>query len=105
MLIIDKNSVSAIRQKLDNPKKIKEVTDDVAKMVEIKNALLWRSEAIAPCCGSLCSIASQLRQEVNLLESTLAALKNGDKAQTASLLEEYIHILEGSCEPSQPNYC
>ena len=105
MLIIDKDSVSAIRQKLDNPKKAKEVIGDVEKMIEIKNALLWRSEAIAPCCGSLCSIASQLGQELYLLENTLTALKNSDKVQAASLLEEYIHILEGSCASSQPNYC
>ena len=105
MFIIDKNSVSAIRQKLDDPDRAKEVISDVEKMVEIKDALLWRSEVIAPCCGSLCNISLQLRQEISLLNNTLASLKNGDKAQASSLLEEYIRILEGSCEPSQPKYC
>jgi len=105
MLIIDKDSVSSIRQKLDDLSRKQEVVDDVAKMLEIKQALLWRSEAIAPCCGSLCSIASQLNREVNLLENTLAALGGGDTAQAADLLEEYLHLLGESCESGQPDYC
>ena len=93
MLIIDKDSVTAIRQKLDDLSRKQEVVDDVKKMLEIKQALLWRSEAMAPCCGSLCSIASQLTREVNLLEHTLAALEGGDTAQAVDLLEEYLQLL------------
>jgi len=105
MLIIDKDSVSATKQKLAEPKKIKQAVKDIRKMLEIKEALLWRSEAIAPCCGSLSSIASCLSHEVNILENTLAALENGNTSQAADLLQEYITVLEASCEPSQPNYC
>ena len=105
MLIINKDSVNATRQKLVDPKKIKQAIKDVKKMLEIKEALLWRSEAMAPCCGSLCSISAHLTREVNILENTLSALENGNTAQAANFLQEYIQVLEASCEPSQPNYC
>ena len=105
MMIIDKDSVSATKQKLAEPKKIKQAVKDVRKMLEIKEALLWRSEAMAPCCGSLCNVSAQLTHEVNILENTLSALQNDNTAQAADLLQEYINVLEASCEPSQPNYC
>jgi hypothetical protein len=105
MMIIDKDSVSATKQKLAEPKKIKQAVKDVRKMLEIKEALLWRSEAIAPCCGSLSNVSAQLTREVNILENTLSALENGNTSQAADLLQEYIQVLEASCEPSQPNYC
>lgn len=103
MMIIDTQSVSATRRKLDSGN-LQEVIKDVKKMLEIKETLLWRSEAMTPCCGSLCSITAHLAREVELLEKTLAALEKGDKNQAARLLEEYANALEASCEPSQPNY-
>jgi len=105
MLIINKDSVNATRHKLDDSGKIQEVIDTVSKMLEIKQALLWRSEAMAPCCGSLCNVASRLTHEVDLLGDTLTALVNSDTTQAAELLEEYLRILEETCEPSEPNYC
>ena len=105
MMIIDKDSVTATRQKIADPKKIKQAVKDVKKMLEIKETLLWRSEGMASCCGSLSNVSAQLTREVNMLENTLAALENGNAAQAADLLQEYIQVLEASCEPSQPNYC
>ena len=105
MMIIDKDSVSAAKQKLDDPGKTQQVIHDVRRMLEIKQTLLWRSDAMAPCCGSLCSISSCLTHEVDILENTLAALENRDASQAADLLEEYVHILEANPEPSEPNYC
>ena len=105
MMIIDKETVSSTKQKIADPKKIKQAIVDVKKMLEIKEALLWRSEGMAPCCGSLSNISAHLTREVSILENTLSALKNGDTAQAAGLLQEYIDLLETSCEASQPNYC
>lgn len=105
MLIINKDSVTAIRQKLDDRGKMKEVIDDVRRMLEIKQTLLWRSDVAAPCCGSLGCITSQLTHELNILESTLAALENGDGMQADSLLEEYLNAIETSNEPSHSQYC
>jgi hypothetical protein len=105
MMIIDKDTISAIRQKIADPKKIKQAIGNVKKMLEIKEALLWRSEGMAPCCGSLSNISAHLTREVGILENTLSALETGNTAQAAALLQEYISVLETSCEASQPNYC
>jgi hypothetical protein len=105
MMIIDKDSVNATRQKIADPKKLKQAVKDVKKMLEIKETLLWRSEGMSSCCGSLSNISAQLTREVNMLKNTLTALENGDSVQAADLLQEYIQVLEASCEPSQPNYC
>ena len=105
MMIIDKDTVSVTRQKIADPKKISQAIKDVKKMLEIKEALLWRSEGMAPCCGSLSNISAHLTREVGILENTLSALENNNTAQATDLLQEYINLLETSCEASQPNYC
>ena len=105
MMIIDKETVSATRRKIADPKKLNEAVQDVKKMLEIKNALLWRSEGMAPCCGSLSNVSAYLTREVSQLENTLAALENGDKTRASDLLREYIGLLEKSCETGEPNYC
>ena len=104
MLIINKDSVNAVKQKLGDVGKTREAIDDLRRMLEIKQTLLWRSEAMAPCCGSLCSIASHLACEVGILENTLTALENSDRSRAADLLEEYLRVLEANREPSEPNY-
>ena len=105
MMIIDKDTVSATRQKIADPKKLKDAIEDVKKMLEIKEALLWRSEGMAPCCGSLSNVSAHLTREVGLLEHTLAALEGGDKAHASDLLQEYITLIEASCASGEPNYC
>jgi len=105
MMIIDKDTVTATRQKASDPKKLNQAIKDVKKMLEIKEALLWRSEGMSSCCGSLHNISARLTHEVSLLENTLSALENGNTTQAASLLQEYVNLLEASCEPSQPKYC
>jgi hypothetical protein len=105
MLIINKDSVTATKQKVADPKKISQAIKDVKKMLEIKEALLWRAEGMSSCCGSLANISACLTREINILENTLSALENGNMAQATDLLQEYINVLETSGEPSQPNYC
>ena len=104
MLIINKESVNATKEKLDSFGSTQEVIGDVTRMLEIKQTLLWRSDAIAPCCGSLCSIASQLTHEVDMLENTLVALENGDITRAANLLEQFARIVEESCVPIETGY-
>ena len=105
MMIIDKETVSATRHKIADPKKISQAIKDVKKMLEIKEALLWRSEGIAPCCGSLSNISAHLTREVGILENTLSALENKNTALASDLLQEYLNLLDTGCESPQPNYC
>jgi hypothetical protein len=105
MMIIDKETVSTTLQKIADPRKIGQAIKDVKKMLEIKEALLWRSEGMAPCCGSLSNISAHLTREISILENTLSALENNNTAQATALLQEYINLLETSCETGEPNYC
>ncbi len=105
MMIINKNSVTATK-KLVEQGKATEAIDDVRKMLEIKQAHQWRSEAIAPCCGTLSGLACQITNEVEILENILRALESGDMSQAANLLEGYGHVVEENRrrEPSAPQY-
>ena len=105
MLIIDKDSVNDIRHKLNDAGKTEDVADDVRRMLDIKQTLLWRSEAMSPCCGSLQEISSYLTFEVTTLENTLNALESDNTAQASFLLGEYERFLEEHSELSQPYYC
>jgi hypothetical protein len=104
MMIIDKDTVSATLQKIADTKKISQAIKDVKKMLEIKEALLWRSEGMTPCCGSLSNISAYLTREISVLENTLSALENNDTAQATALLQEYINLLDANCESPQPDY-
>jgi len=105
MMIIDKETVSAIKQKIADPKKLKDAIEDVKKMLEIKEALLWRSEGMAPCCGSLSNVSAHLTREIGVLENTLSALENKNIALASDLLQEYLNLLDTSTESPKPNYC
>lgn len=105
MMIIDKATVSATKQKIADPKKISQAIKDVKKMLEIKEALLWRSEGMAPCCGSLSNISAYLTREISILENTLSALENNNTTQATDLLQEYLNLLDTGYESPQPNYC
>ncbi len=104
VFIVNRESVLAARRKLEDPNRLAEVIKDVKKMLEIKDVLLWRSDGLATCCGSLASLTSCLACEVDLLQRTLAALEAGDRDRAASLLDEYAHLLEVNREPPEPQY-
>jgi len=53
----------------------------------------------------LSNISAHLTREVSILENTLSALENNNTAQATDLLQQYINLLDTSCEVSQPNYC
>ena len=94
MLIISKEQVEELVQKLSDPKKLDEARDEVKKMLEIKSALLWRAEGAQSCCGSFEGIKTCLASEVMILEAVLSVLDEGNISQTSSLLREYMGQLE-----------
>jgi hypothetical protein len=104
MMIVDKDTVSATMQKIADTKKLKEAVADLKKMLEIKEALLWRSEGMTPCCGSLSNVSAHLTREVGILEHALSSLESGDNAHASELLQEYIDLMK-TCEVSEPDYC
>ncbi|MBM4450618.1 MAG: hypothetical protein FJ022_07505 [Chloroflexi bacterium] len=106
MMIISKDSITATRKKLNDPKKKGEVIDEVKKMIEIKSALQWRSDAIAPCCGSLSGYTCQLGNEIELLSDVLKAVERGDMPRASDLLETYAKIVgeNQEREPVEPKF-
>ena len=94
MLVISKEQVKNLIQKLEDPAKLKESIAEVEKMLEIKSTSLWRSEDMQSCCGTFDKIKVCLTSEVQILEGALKALVDGDIVQASSLLDEYISYLE-----------
>lgn len=93
MLIISKEQVRNLINKLSNATGLDEVRDEVKKMLEIKSALLWKAEP-QTCCGSLCQIRTCLASETQILEEVLDALDRGDISRASSLLTEYLNYIE-----------
>ena len=94
MLIINKEHVEHIAQKIKASGISEEAIDDVKKMLEIKDVLLWRADS-SSCCGTrMRGIAVSLESEVALLKSIVSALENDDKTKAVHLLEQYGSMVE-----------
>jgi len=77
-MMINIDTFNEARGKLGDPATRQEGIEDLRKILEIKQAHLWRSEVIAPCCGNLGGFACQLNEETQLLERSLPLLEQGD---------------------------
>jgi hypothetical protein len=93
MLIINSETLAEARSKLADPATRQEGIDVLRKILEIKQAHLWRSEAIAPCCGNLGGFACQLNEETTLLEKALPMLENGDLVTATPLLDRLAQLV------------
>ena len=92
MLVITKEKIETIGGKLDRPEKTNQSLKDVRKILEIKEALLWRAEVGSCCAGT--GLASRLFEEVRLLQETLLALEKGDNSRASLLFKDFISQLE-----------
>ena len=87
MLIITKDSVNSLKERLRNPNEASQCREELKKMLEIKETLLWRADA-GSCCSAGCT-ATALSRDVRLLEAALQAFEEGDASKAAWLLEEF----------------
>jgi hypothetical protein len=87
MMIINIDTYNEARGKLADPATRGEGIEALKKILEIKQAHLWRSEAIAPCCGNLGGFACQLNEETELLEKSLPLLEEGDMGGAKPMLD------------------
>jgi hypothetical protein len=94
MMIINIDTYNEARGKLANPSTRQEGMETLKKILEIKEAHLWRSEAIAPCCGNLGGFACQLNEETQLLEKVLPMIEKGD-LDGAKLMLDRLALLIG----------
>ncbi len=99
MLVISRDamqSVIAIKHKLCDPEKKSECIADIERIVDVKQAHLWRADSLSPCCGAMCNLAPQFQAEIEFLENVLGCLRGGNNSRAAALLEEYLAFLEKS---------
>jgi hypothetical protein len=100
MLVISRNdmqSVIAIRRKLFDAEKKSECIGDIERIVDVKQAHLWRVDSLSPCCGgATCNLTAQFQSEIEILENVLGCLEDGNNSTAAALLEEYLAFLERS---------
>jgi hypothetical protein len=95
MLIISRQQVEKLIEKLNDPAKFDESRAELEKMLEIKSALLWRAaDGIQPCCGTFCEIRTCLDSEVQILQEALEALDKKDTEKASALLRDYIKYME-----------
>jgi hypothetical protein len=104
ILIVDKHTVNAVKVKLVNSGDASSIIEDVRKMLEIKNALLWRSEN-TPACGSLFTFTAQLSREVDSLDTAVTALEKNDIDSAVRALDEYERYLEAKGNWVMPGTC
>ena len=97
------NSVMSLREKIADPEKRTECMTDVENMIETKESHLARAEW-GSCCGNICSLASQIDRELQILRNTLDVLRREDSAKAASLLEDYIALLQESYRPEPDHW-
>jgi len=94
VLIITKDSVKVLKERLRSSNEASQCREELKKMLEIKEALLWRADA-GSCCAVGCT-ATILSRDVQLLEAALQAFEEGDASKVAWLLEEFASS-QGEC--------
>jgi len=92
------NNVMALREKMVDPVKKAECIADLEDMIKTKESHIARADW-GTCCGDICSLVPQLESEIQMLQNILEALRNGDRTKAASLLEDYISLLQKNYTP------
>jgi len=87
MLVINIDTFNEARGQLADASTRQAGIDFLKKMLDIKQAHLWRSEVIAPCCGSLAGFACQLNEETTLLGKIIPLVEQGDLAGAGPMLD------------------
>jgi len=94
VLIISKQQVENLIDRLGDPARFDESRGELEKMLEIQSSLLWRAEGPRSCCGSLEGVKVCIESEVQVLEEAIDALNKKDIPRASSLLKDYIKYME-----------
>lgn len=87
ILLIGKEQVCSLRDRLRDPDKLSSCIEEVRRMVEIKSVLSWRADERMGCCGP--GLPMYLFGEVQTLEMILIKLESGNIDEAISLLKDY----------------
>lgn len=87
MLIVNIDTFNRACSQVVDPVTRPEGLEILRRILDIKQSHLWRSEAIAPCCGSLGGFACQLGEETDLLEKAIDLIEQDKLASAEPLLD------------------
>ena len=93
----------SLREKMANPKNRAECIAEVENMINMKESHLARADWGA-CCGNIGNLTPQIETELQMLQNTLEALKQGNRAKAVSLLEDYIAFLHENYTPEPEHW-
>ena len=97
MYIITKEGVQSLEERIRERHDLKGCQDELKKIIEIKEALSWRSQFAQCCCGG-CGIgwdlAAHLDWEIQVLNDALTALERGDANKASLVLGDYTSRME-----------
>lgn len=91
ILLIGKEQVRSLRERMLDPTELTSCIDEVRRMIEIKSALSWRADERSVCCGP--ALPMYLFGEVQTLEKVLQQLESGNINEAISLLNDYEALL------------
>ncbi len=97
------NSVMALRDNTGDPKNTAECIAEVENMIGMKESHLARADWGA-CCGNIGNLTPQLESELQMLQHTLEALKQGNNTRAVALLEDYIAFLRENYTPEPEHW-
>ncbi len=86
MLIITKQGIENLVNRLSAPTEVEQCQDEVRKMLEIESELLWWAES-GKCCRW--QAKTHFEGRIQLLEDVLKTLNESNRALASSLLREY----------------
>jgi len=97
------NGVISLREKTADPKNKAQCIAEVENMIKMKESHLARADWGA-CCGNIRNLSPQLESELEMLQKTLGALKEGNSTKAGSLLDDYISFLHKSYTPEPEHW-
>ncbi len=87
MFLITREKIESLKERLRDPGECRHCLEDLKKILEIKEALLWRADVGMCCAGP--ALPVRLFGQVELLKATVEALEEGDGAKAVSLFEDF----------------
>ena len=91
MLIITKQGVGNLINRLSTPNNLEQCRDEIQKMLEIESEHLWWAES-GKCCRW--QVTGCLAGRIQTLKDALNSLNGEDISRAASLLREYANQLD-----------
>ena len=91
MLIITKQTIENLINRLNTPSQLEQCREEVNSMLEIESELLWWAES-GKCCRW--QARPYFDSRIGLLKNVLNSLNDGNTPQASSLLREYANQRE-----------